>query len=140
MGRFSRLCAVVAVGVSILAVAACDSDGAITGTTGASSRVVQMTDSELRAQVSRAQGRVAVGFKDRDARYGVNPYGVVVVSPETVWQGLSLLHAMGIEVQQVFMGGASVAVNVTPHQAVWLRRYRIVEYVQPNVPVKRGDL
>lgn len=97
-----------------------------------------MSDAQLSAKVSEADGRVFVGFKDAFAVAGVDEFGHVIASDSSVRNAKALLRAFGVPLEFEFTDMPAVIARVPAMLVGQLRANRLIEYIEPIFPGRYG--
>lgn len=99
-----------------------------------------MSDSELTGAAVAANGRVAVGFKDPEARGGVDGRGRVLASSQSEEEGKRFLRERGLafDVEFELLPAVSLTLPQGREELVAeIRAHPNVDYIEPLVPGKR---
>lgn len=90
-----------------------------------------MGDAELADSIAAAGGRTFIGFKEADARGGVDDWGRVLVSDTTAAAGKAYLRSLGLTFQQESKLTPTVVTVIDPSLVSMLRANPLIDYVEP---------
>lgn len=93
-----------------------------------------MSDEQLEEEVARANGRVFIGFKEADARAGVDDFGRVLASDRTVDVAKEFLRSLGLTLEREYGLIPAVVTTIPPSMAGALRSDPVIDYVEPIFP------
>lgn len=93
----------------------------------------RMSDAELADAVTKARGRVVIGFREPGARDGVNARGEVLVSSERVSAAKISLRASGVAPVYECRKIPAVVATIDARQVAELRSQPWVDYLEPEV-------
>jgi subtilisin len=93
----------------------------------------RMSDAEFANEVEKLNGRVTIGFKDVNARQGVDDMGRSLVTRNQVRSAIDALKAIGVGVRYEFKRLPSIAATVSGELAASLRRHPLVDFVEPAI-------
>jgi hypothetical protein len=93
----------------------------------------KMSDRELTERVAAGGGLVAIGFKEKGARGGVDDCGHVLVSDHTVKVAKEYLQSLGVKIKVESRYTPNVIAVINPSLVAQLRKHPLIEYVEPDV-------
>ena len=94
----------------------------------------ELSDAELVDRVSRAGGRVFIGFKPAGASHTRETGVVPAIHRATALAGREAVVALGAVMTQTYRHSSVVAATITPDLAPQLRRMPIVDYIEARFP------
>ncbi len=96
----------------------------------------EMSDAELADSIAAHDGLAFIGFKEADARGGVDDWGRVLVSHVTAAQAKEALRELGLNLHQEFLTIPAVTATVPRALVSLIRSHPLVDYVTPVGPVE----
>lgn len=96
-----------------------------------------MSDDELSAQVTAANGRVFIGLKEAADPGGVDALGRVLVRPTTSASAKSQLRGLGLQFTIEYTLIPAVVARIPETLVAELRRNPLIDYIEPIFPGER---
>jgi hypothetical protein len=98
----------------------------------------ELTDEQLNVEISRACGRVLIGFKEAERARGVDETGLSLTSAETVLRMKQLLRQLDVTIEHEYdLPAVSARLHPRGDLIVTLRHHPHVDYLEPVFPGTR---